>query len=100
MKVRIVIAAVLLVVIASINAGEPAVSIYALKGSLYIAEDSHYAKTNYIFYVGPKSVTVVGGGWSPETAELLSQEIRKITDKTIENVIIPDHDPEYAGGIG
>jgi len=100
MKVRIVIAAVLLVVIASINAGKPAVSIYALKGSLYIAEDSHYAKTNYIFYVGPKSVTVVGGGWSPETAELLSQEIRKITDKTIENVIIPDHDPEYAGGIG
>ncbi len=101
MKVRIGIAspAVLLALIASINAGEPAVSIYALKGSLYIAEDSHYAKTNYVVYVGAKSVTVVGGGWSPETAELLAREIRKITDKPIENVIIPDHDPEYAGGI-
>lgn len=101
MKVRVGIAspAVLLALIASINAGEPAVSIYALKGSLYIAEDSHYAKTNYVVYVGAKSVTVVGGGWSPETAELLAREIRKIADKPIENVIIPDHDPEYAGGI-
>jgi metallo-beta-lactamase class B len=98
-RVGIVTAALLLAPIASINAGEPAVSIYALKGSLYIAEDSHYAKTNYVVYLGAKSVTVVGAGWSPETAELLAQELGKITDKPIENVIIPDHDPEYAGGI-
>ena len=91
-------AAILLALIASANAGEPAVSVYPLKGSLYVAEDSHYAKTNYVVYLGPKSVTVVGSGWSPEAAELFAQEIRKITDKPIENVIIPDHDPEYAGG--
>ena len=99
MRVDIAWAPILLALIASINADEPMVSIHALKGSLYIAEDSHYAKTNYIVYVGPKSVTVVGAGWSPETAELFAQEIQRITDKPIENVIIPDHDPEYAGGI-
>ncbi len=99
MKVRVGITtvAVLLAPIASINAGEPALSIYALKGSLYVAEDSHYAKTNYVIYLGAKSVTLVGAGWSPQTAELLAQELAKLTDKPIENVIIPDHDPEYAG---
>jgi len=101
MKVRVAIftALVAFAPIGSISAGEPAVSVYGLKDSLYIVEDSHYAKTNYVVYVGAKSVTVVGSGWSPETAELLAQEIRKISDKPIENVIIPDHDPEYAGGI-
>jgi metallo-beta-lactamase class B len=101
MKVRVGITtvAVLLASIASISAGEPAVSIYALKGSLYIVEDSHYAKTNYVVYLGGKSVTLVGAGWSPQTAEFLAEELAKITDKPIENVIIPDHDPEYAGGI-
>jgi len=101
MKARVGIArlAILLAPIASINAGEPAVSISALKGSLYLAEDSHYAKTNYVIYLGAKSATVVGAGWSPQTAELLAQEVGKLTDKPIENVIIPDHDPEYAGGI-
>ena len=101
MKVRVGIAtaAAVLAPITSTNAGEPALSIYALKGSLYIAEDSHYAKTNYVVYLGEKSVTVVGAGWSPQTAELLAQELAKITDKPINNVIIPDHDPEYAGGI-
>src|SRR5215471_13645763 len=99
MKVRAGITTVLLASIASIGAGEPAVSIYPLKDSLYIVEDSHYAKTNYVVYLGGKSVTLVGAGWSPQTAELLAQELAKITDKPIENVIIPDHDPEYAGGI-
>jgi len=98
-RVSIVTAAILSELIASLNAGEPAISIHALKGSLYVAEDSHYAKTNYLVYVGPKSVTVVGAGWSPEAAELFAQEIQRITDKPIEKVIIPDHDPEYAGGI-
>jgi glyoxylase-like metal-dependent hydrolase (beta-lactamase superfamily II) len=88
-----------LALIASINADELAVSVYAPKGSLYIAEDSHYAKTKYVVYLGAKSVTVVAAGWSPETAELLTQELGKITDKPIENVVIPDHDPEYAAGI-
>ena len=79
-------------------ATEPAVSIHPLSDSLFVAEDSHYAKTNYAVYIGKASVTVVGAGWSPETAELLAQEIKKLTNKPIGDVIVPDHDPEYAGG--
>ena len=71
---------------------------YPLIGSIYVAEDSHYAKTNYVVYIGTSSVTVIGAGWSPETAEMLAQEIRKVTDKPVNDVILPDHDPEYAGG--
>jgi metallo-beta-lactamase class B len=50
-------------------------------------------------YIGVESVTVVGAGWSPDIAELLAEEIRRVTEKPIRDVIIPDHDPEYAGGI-
>jgi metallo-beta-lactamase class B len=71
---------------------------YPLFGSVYLVEDRHYAKTNYAVYIGAKSVIVVGAGWSPDTAELVAQEIRKVTNKPISDVIIPDHDPEYAGG--
>jgi metallo-beta-lactamase class B len=79
------------------KATEPGVSIYPLIGSVYVAEDSLYAKTNYAVYVGAASVTVIGAGWSP-TAESLAKEIRKVTDKPIKDVILPDHDPEYTGG--
>ena len=46
---------------------------YPLSDSVYVAEDSHYAKTNYAVYIGAASVTVVGAGWSPDTAQLLAQ---------------------------
>jgi metallo-beta-lactamase class B len=82
-----------------VKATEPSVSIYPLFGSVYVAEDSHYAKTNYAVYIGAKSVTVIGAGWSPDTAQLLAQEIKKRTNKPVSDVIVPDHDPEYAGGI-
>jgi glyoxylase-like metal-dependent hydrolase (beta-lactamase superfamily II) len=71
---------------------------YPLVGSVYVAEDSHYAKTNYAVYVAATSVTIIGAGWSPDTAESLAQEIRKVTNKPIKDVILPDHDPEYTGG--
>src|SRR6188472_4307664 len=92
------IAGILLLSISGLYAAEPTVSIYPVSDSLFVAEDSHYAKTNYAVYVGTASVTVVGAGWSPETAELLAQEIKKLTNKPIGDVIVPDHDPEYAGG--
>jgi metallo-beta-lactamase class B len=97
--VKSLIAAILLLSISGLKGAEPRVSMYPLSGSVYVAEDSHYAKTNYAVYVGAASVTVVGAGWSPDTAELLAQEIRKVTNKPIGDVILPDHDPEYAGGI-
>jgi metallo-beta-lactamase class B len=80
------------------RATEPGVSMYPLIGSIYVAEDSHYAKTNYLVHIGTSSVTVIGAAWSPDTAEMLTQEIRKVTDKPVDDVILPDHDPEYAGG--
>ena len=93
------IATILLFSISGINAAEPDISIYPLTTSIYVAEDSHYAKTNYAVYIGATSVTVVGAGWSPATAELLAQEIGKITGKPIKDVVLPDHDPEYTGGV-
>jgi metallo-beta-lactamase class B len=96
--VKSFIPVILLFSVSVAKASEPSVSLYPLVGSVYVAEDSHYAKTNYAVYIGPKSVTVVGAGWSPDTAELLAQEIKKLTNKPISDVILPDHDPEYAGG--
>jgi metallo-beta-lactamase class B len=92
------VATLFLFVIATAKATEAGVSIYPLIGSVYVAEDSHYAKTNYAVYVGAASVTIIGAGWSPDTAESLAQEIRKVTNKPIKDVILPDHDPEYTGG--
>src|ERR1700730_15560002 len=92
------IAFLLLFSISVARANDSGVSLYHLIGSVYVAEDSHYAKTNYAVYVRTTSVTVVGAGWSPDTAELLAQEIKKVTDKPVHDVILPDHDPEYAGG--
>ncbi len=95
---RSFIAVIWLLSISIAKATEPTLSLYPLSGSVYVAEDSHYAKTNYVVYIGSSSVTVVGAGWSPDTAELLAHEIRKVTNKPINDVILPDHDPEYAGG--
>jgi metallo-beta-lactamase class B len=81
------------------RATEPTVSLYPVSGAVYVLEDSHFAKTNYAVYIGAESVTVVGAGWSPDVAKLLAQKIMGITDKPIRDVILPDHDPEYAGGI-
>src|SRR6267143_3243948 len=92
------VATIFVLSICTARATEPGVSMYPLIGSIYVAEDSHYAKTNYAIYVGLSSVTIIGAGWSPDTAELLAQEIRKVTDKPIKDVILPDHDPEYSGG--
>jgi len=92
------IAGILLLSISGLYATEPTVSIYPVSDSLFVAGDSPYATTNYAVYLGTASVTVVGAGWSPETAELLAQEIKKLTNKPIGDVIVPDHDPEYAGG--
>jgi metallo-beta-lactamase class B len=98
LTVKSIIVASLLFSTSVAKATEGGISMYPLIGSVYVAEDSHYAKTNYAVYIGAGSVTVIGAGWSPDTAELLAKEIRNVTDKPIRNVILPDHDPEYTGG--
>jgi metallo-beta-lactamase class B len=69
-----------------------------LTGALYLAEDGFYAQENSLVYVGPRSVTVVGATWTPETAARLAAEIRRVTDKPIGEVINTNHHPDRAGG--
>lgn len=92
------IGALLLVSFFPIQATDPIITLKHLTGSIYVVEDSHYAKTNSVVYIGPASVTVIGATWSPETAEVLAKEIRKVTNKPINEVVNPDYNPEYAGG--
>ena len=92
------IAGILLLSISGLYATEPTVSIYPVSDSLFVAGDSPYATTNYAVYLGTASVTVVGAGWSPETAELLAQEIKKLTNKPIGDVIVPDQIRNTRGG--
>jgi metallo-beta-lactamase class B len=73
-------------------------SLNHLVGAIYIAEDSCYAKENSVVYVGPESVTVIGATWTPETAELLATEIRKITTRPVSNVVYTNYHPDRAGG--
>jgi metallo-beta-lactamase class B len=69
-----------------------------LKGPIYIVEDSFYALENSVVYVGPDSVTVVGATWTPETASILEQQIRKATSKPIGEVVNTNYHPDRAGG--
>jgi metallo-beta-lactamase class B len=74
------------------------VSLSHLTGPIYVAEDYYYAKENSAVFIGPDSVTVIGATWSPATAALLAQEIHKITDKPIREVIDTNYHPDRAGG--
>ncbi|HZP60730.1 MAG TPA: subclass B2 metallo-beta-lactamase [Opitutaceae bacterium] len=79
--------------------GAPALlTLSHFEGSIYIAEDSYYSKENSVVYVGPEQVTVIGATWTPETARLLAEEIRKVTDKPIREVINTNYHPDRAGG--
>jgi metallo-beta-lactamase class B len=74
------------------------VTITHLAGPLYIVEDPLYAAENSMVYVGPSAVTVIGATWSPETAEQLAGEIRKVTDRPVRHVVNTNYHPDRAGG--
>jgi metallo-beta-lactamase class B len=80
------------------SAAAPNVLLTPLKGGLYVVEDSFYAKENSLVYVGRDHVTVVGATWTPQTAELLAAEIRKVTALPVTEVIDTNHDLDRAGG--
>jgi metallo-beta-lactamase class B len=92
------VAAALLFTVSFAHGAPPSLTLFHLKGPVYIVEDSYYAKENSIVYVGPEQVTVVGATWSPETAKLLAEEIRKVTDRPIREVINTNYHPDRAGG--
>jgi metallo-beta-lactamase class B len=73
-------------------------SLWHLRGHLYVVEDEFYAKENSMVYVGEKSITVIGATWTPETAKQLVLEIRKISDAPITRVIDTNYHTDRAGG--
>jgi metallo-beta-lactamase class B len=81
-----------------VSADEPQLSLRHLTGPIYVAEDSFYSKENSVVYVGRRSVTIIGATWTPETAERLAAEIRKVTDKPIREVVNTNFHPDRAGG--
>ena len=81
-----------------IAAENPKIVLTPLRGNIYVAEDYFYAKENSVVYVGENSVTVIGATWTPETAKLLANEIVKITQKPITEVVDTNYHPDRAGG--
>lgn len=79
-------------------ASEPKIVLKHLKGGVYLVEDFYYVKENSAVYVGPETVTVIGATWTPESAEHLAAEIRKVTSKPIGEVIVPDYHTDRSGG--
>jgi metallo-beta-lactamase class B len=76
----------------------PSVSLWHLRGKVYVAEDTYYAKENSVVYVGDKGVTVIGATWTPETARLLAAQIHKVTQKAVIEVVNTNYHPDRAGG--
>ncbi len=74
------------------------VSLKHLKGSVYVVEDYYYGKENSVVYIGENEVTIIGATWTPDTARLLADEIRKVTAKPITEVIVTNYHPDRAGG--
>src|SRR6516162_8524346 len=73
-------------------------SLWPLRGHLYVVEDEFYTKENSMVYVGEKSVTVIGATWTPDTAKQLVIKIRKISDAPITQVINTNYHTDRAGG--
>ena len=76
----------------------PGLTLRHLRGSIYVVEDNFYAKENSLVYVGTHSVSVIGATWTPETARLLHEEIKKVTDVPVSDVLLTNHHPDRAGG--
>jgi metallo-beta-lactamase class B len=83
---------------AVVDAAPPQLLLSRLVGGIYVVEDSYYSQENSVVYVGTDSVTIVGATWTPETAQLLADEIRKITSKPISEVVNTNYHPDRAGG--
>jgi metallo-beta-lactamase class B len=80
-------------------ATDSGMSMHLLAGAIYVVEDNHYDnQTNSLVYFGPRSVTVIGATWTPDTARILATRIRSVSKLPISEVIDPSPDPEWSGG--
>ncbi len=95
---RIIVATLAAVSVLVPAVAAPSLSLTPLKGGVYLVEDRYYAPENSVVYVGRDHVTVVGATWTPQTAELLTAEIRKVTALPVTEVIDTNHDPDRFGG--
>jgi metallo-beta-lactamase class B len=95
---RTLFPAVISLVAQSVAAEGPRVVLTPLRDHLYVGEDYFYSKENSVVYVGDSSVSVIGATWTPETAKLLANEIGKVTQKPITEVIDTNYHPDRAGG--
>jgi len=92
---------VLLACIASLLIASPGlaqVRLVHLEGPLFVVEDPVLQPENSMVYMGAESVTVIGATNTPETARLLHEEIRKVTDRPIREVINTNYHTDRAGG--
>lgn len=76
----------------------PGLSLKPLVGPLSLVVDSDFVTTNSLVYFGPKSITVIGATWTPETARELAEIIQRRSNLPITEVIDPSPDPEWSGG--
>jgi len=88
------------VVLSTALAGDAVIRLHRLSGPLYLVEDDHYVTANSLIYVGPSSVTVIGATWTPDTARILAQKIKHLTNLPIREVVDTSPDPEWSGGNG
>jgi metallo-beta-lactamase class B len=69
-----------------------------VRGSVYVAENSHYDKENSVVYVGKNYVTIIGASWTPDTAKELAFQLKKISKKPIRQVINTHYHMDRVGG--
>lgn len=79
-------------------AHEGGITLTHFKGPLYIVEDKAYVQENSMVYIGTDGITIIGATWTPETAETLEKEIRKVSALPIKEVINTNYHTDRAGG--
>lgn len=84
--------------IKAVEASQKRVDLVKLTDHIYIAEDHFYYRENSVVYIGKKDVTVISATWSPETAKLLTDKIRSITNKPISAVVNTHFHLDRSGG--
>jgi metallo-beta-lactamase class B len=77
---------------------EGRIDLVKLTEQIYIAEDHFYYRENSAVYIGDKEVTVISATWTPETARLLADKIRSITNKPIKSVVNTHFHFDRVGG--
>ena len=76
----------------------PRVELKPVTKNIYVAVDGYFHPENSVVYVGEKNVTIISATWTPETAKLLVDEIRKITTKPITTVVDTHYHLDRTGG--